>query len=78
MARGRSRTRSRSSGGSIDDSGFHSQSESQREQVLGLLEKLLESGELSVANSEEVATVKVKFIYCLFNSSLYSINQGAA
>ena len=60
MARGRSRTRSRSSGGSIDDSGFHSQSESQREQVLSLLEKLLESGELSMANSEEVSTVKVK------------------
>ena len=58
MSRGR--TRSRSSGGSIDDSGFHSQSESHRERMLKLLEKLLESGELSMEHSEEASSVKVR------------------
>ena len=44
----------------IDDSGFHSQAESTNEQTLQLLNRLLESEDLSEENNEAVIALKEK------------------
>ena len=51
---------SRRTSSAIDDSGFHSQVESTNEQTLQLLNRLLESENLSEENNEAVIALKEK------------------
>ena len=51
-------TRRRRTSSSIDDSGFYSQNESNNEQVLQLLNRLLESETLSAETQEAVNSMK--------------------
>ena len=51
-------TRRRRTSSSIDDSGFYSQNESNNEQVLQLLNRLLESENLSAETQEAVNSMK--------------------